>query len=62
MALPLLKPACDGIQALSDKIEAIEQQLRIALFLTGHTRVSEMKDTRWYTAGPASHMTHKKII
>jgi len=60
MALPLLKPACDGIEALSETIETIQQQLRIALFLTGHTRVSEMPDTRWYVTGPTAQLIQQK--
>lgn len=56
MALPLLKPACDGIDTLSETIEMIEQQLRIALFLTGHTRVSEMSGTRWYCTGKTAQL------
>lgn len=60
MALPLLKPACNGINALSEKIEMVEQELRIALFLTGHTRVSELANTRWYGTGPVSHLIQRK--
>ena len=60
MALPLLKPACEGIDALSEKIEMIEQELLIALFLTGHSKVSELKDTRWYATGPLAHLIQKK--
>nr|WP_319540222.1 type 2 isopentenyl-diphosphate Delta-isomerase [uncultured Methanospirillum sp.] len=60
MALPLLKPACDGIEALSETIETIQQQLRIALFLTGHTRVSEMPDTRWYVTGPTAQLIQQQ--
>jgi isopentenyl-diphosphate delta-isomerase len=59
MALPLLKPACEGIDALSGKIETIEQELRIALFLTGHRRVTELAGTRWYGTGPIAHMIQK---
>lgn len=60
MALPLLKPACDGIDTLSETIETIEQQLRIALFLTGHTRVSELPDTRWYCTGPTAQLIQRQ--
>ncbi len=59
MALPLLRPACDGIEALSETIETIQQQLRIALFLTGHTRVSEMPETRWYGTGPTAQLIQR---
>lgn len=51
MALPLLRPACDGIESLTGMIETIQQQLRIALFLTGHSRVSQIAQTRWYVTG-----------
>ncbi|PKL59846.1 MAG: type 2 isopentenyl-diphosphate Delta-isomerase [Methanomicrobiales archaeon HGW-Methanomicrobiales-4] len=60
MALPLLKPACDGIDVLSKTIEMIEQQLRIALFLTGHTRVSEMPGTRWYCTGKTAQLIQQQ--
>lgn len=56
MALPLLRPACEGIDTLSEKIETIQQQLRIALFLTGHSRVSNMGDTRWYATGQTAQL------
>lgn len=60
MALPLLKPACDGIESLSEKIETIQQQLRIALFLTGHTRISEMTNTRWYATGHTAQLIQQQ--
>ncbi|HWQ68028.1 MAG TPA: type 2 isopentenyl-diphosphate Delta-isomerase [Methanospirillum sp.] len=59
MALPLLRPACEGIESLSDTLTMIHQQLRIALFLTGHTRVAEMADTQYYTTGQYAHLIHR---
>ncbi len=60
MALPLLKPACDGIEALTGEIETIQHQLRIALFLTGHTRVSQVAQTRWYATGLTADQIMRK--
>jgi isopentenyl-diphosphate delta-isomerase len=60
MALPLLKPAWNGIDALSETIETIEQQLRIALFLTGGTRVSDMHNTRWFCTGPTAQLIQQQ--
>jgi isopentenyl-diphosphate delta-isomerase len=60
MALPLLRPACDGIDALTGVIEKIHHQLRIALFLTGHSRISQIAETRWYVTGPTADQIQRK--
>jgi isopentenyl-diphosphate Delta-isomerase len=51
MALPLLKPACDGPSALRETILMILQELRISMFLSGKTRISELPKARWYITG-----------
>jgi isopentenyl-diphosphate delta-isomerase len=51
MALPLLKPACESSDALRDKIRMLHQELRISMFLTGKTRISELSEARWYVTG-----------
>lgn len=60
MALPLLKPACEGIDALTKTIETIEHQLRIALFLTGHNRISQIAETRWYVTGHTAEQIQRQ--
>jgi isopentenyl-diphosphate delta-isomerase len=56
MALPLLKPACEGPDALREVIRDIHQELRISLFLTGKTRISELPQARWYLTGKTREM------
>ena len=60
MALPLLKPACDGTDALRETIRNIHQELRISMFLTGKTRISELSKARWYVTGQTRDMIRKK--
>ena len=43
MALPLLQPALTGEKALFDAIDTIEQQFRVAMFLTGSRTVADLK-------------------
>lgn len=56
MALPLLKPACDGPDTLRETIRTIHQELRISMFLTGKTRISELPQARWYLTGKTREM------
>ena len=56
MALPLLRPACEGSESLSEKIELIHHQLKIAVFLTGNTKISGMADADWYATGSTLQM------
>ena len=56
MALPLLKPACDGPDSLREVIRNIHQELRISMFLTGKTRISDMPQARWYITGQTRDM------
>ncbi|MDD1725218.1 MAG: type 2 isopentenyl-diphosphate Delta-isomerase [Methanospirillum sp.] len=60
MALPLLQPACDGPDTLRDVIWSIHQELRICMFLTGKSRISDLSDTGWYVTGPTRDMIGNK--
>ncbi len=60
MALPLLRPACEGFESLCRTIRTIHHQLTIALFLTGKQHVSELKDARWYATGKTREMLNLK--
>lgn len=59
MALPLLKPACEGPKALREVISTIHQELRICMFLTGKSRISELPEARWYVTGNTRDMIEK---
>ena len=43
MALPLLKPAIEGEESLFSAIETIENQLKVAMFLTGSGNIAGLK-------------------
>ena len=45
VATPFLEPATVGPQAVVDKLEEIIEQLRIAMFCTGLTNLSALRDT-----------------
>lgn len=60
MALPLLKPACDGPDALREAINTIHQELRISMFLTGKSRISELSKVRWYLTGKTRDMIENR--
>ncbi len=59
MALPLLKSACKGSDALRETIRIIHQELRISMFLTGKTRISDLPQARWYITGKTREMIEK---
>jgi len=56
MALPLLRPACNGPEFLRETIRNIHQELRISMFLTGKSRISELPQARWYVTGKTRDM------
>lgn len=56
MALPLLKPAMQGEEELYKKIESVNHQLRIAMFLTGSATISELGRVRTYITGITRQM------
>ncbi|MDX8549281.1 type 2 isopentenyl-diphosphate Delta-isomerase [Methanospirillum sp. J.3.6.1-F.2.7.3] len=56
MALPLLKPAFEGPDTLRETIRIIHQELRISMFLTGKSRISELPQARWYLTGKTREM------
>ena len=60
MALPLLKPACEGPDALRETIRTIHKELRISMFLTGKTRISELSKARRYVTGQTRDMIRKQ--
>ncbi|NLV27492.1 MAG: type 2 isopentenyl-diphosphate Delta-isomerase [Methanomicrobiales archaeon] len=60
MALPLLKPACNGPQALREAIHTIHKELRISMFLTGKSRISELSKVRWYVTGKTRDMIENR--
>ncbi|MFA4848191.1 MAG: type 2 isopentenyl-diphosphate Delta-isomerase [Methanoregula sp.] len=59
MALPLLKPAMENDEALSNAIDVIHQQLKVTMFLTGSARVSSLKKAPMYLTGSTRQMIDK---
>lgn len=51
MALPLLKPARESDEALALKIEAVHHELKVAMFLSGSSRVADLTKARLYITG-----------
>lgn len=56
MALPLLKPAMDGEEALTAAVSAVLQELRAAMFLTGSGTVADLRKTRVHITGTTRQM------
>lgn len=56
MALPLLKPALDGEEALTTAVSTVLQELRAAMFLTGAGSVADLRKTRAYITGTTRQM------
>jgi len=56
MALPLLKPAMKGEEALFGTIEAFNQQLKIAMFLTGSRTLQTLAKARTHITGTSRQM------
>ncbi len=56
MALPLLKAAMGGEDALFGTIDAVHQQLKTAMFLTGSRTIQDLKRVRTYITGPTRQM------
>ena len=59
MALPLLKPAMKDDKALSGVIEAIHQELTVAMFLTGSQRVADLRKASLHITGRTRQMIEK---
>lgn len=59
MALPFLKPAIEGEDALFEVIEDTLWQLRVAMFLTGSGSIQELRNTRTYLTGKTREMCHR---
>ncbi|MDD1693935.1 MAG: type 2 isopentenyl-diphosphate Delta-isomerase [Methanoregula sp.] len=51
MALPLLKPAMESDEALARTIDAIHQELTVAMFLTGSAKVVDLRSAPVYLTG-----------
>jgi isopentenyl-diphosphate delta-isomerase len=56
MALPLLQPACEGIETLCEAIDMIHHELLVSLFLTGSKSVSDLSHVRYYMYGTTRQM------
>ena len=56
MALPLLQTALTGEKALFDAIDTIEQQFRVAMFLTGSRTVADLKTKHVMITGKTREM------
>jgi len=56
MALPLLKPAMESPDALFEKIRYIQDELRIAMYLTGSKNCGELTGKRAYITGKTGEM------
>ncbi len=56
MALPLLKPAMESSGALFEKIRQIQDELRIAMYLTGSLNCAALAGKRVYITGKTGEM------
>ncbi|HUU74996.1 MAG TPA: type 2 isopentenyl-diphosphate Delta-isomerase [Methanoregulaceae archaeon] len=56
MALPLLKPALNGEELLFEKIKEINQEFKVAMFLSGSCTPAELSTTRAYLTGVTRDM------
>ncbi len=56
MALPLLKPALEGDEALASRIQMIHQELAASMFLCGAARVRDMYRARFFITGKTRQM------
>jgi len=59
MALPLLPDAMKSEESLCEKIRTIQQQLSVAMYLTGSLTTSDLRNTRSYITGLTSQMINK---
>jgi len=59
MALPLLKPTMESDEALSDAINAIHQELTATMFLTGSSKISDLRRARMFITGKTRQMIEK---
>ncbi len=59
MALPLLKPAMSDDQALAEVIETIHRELTVAMFLTGSSRVTDLRRAPVHITGRTRQMIEK---
>jgi isopentenyl-diphosphate delta-isomerase len=59
MALPLLKPAMSDDRALAEVIEAIHQELTVAMFLTGSSRITDLRKASLHITGRTRQMIEK---
>lgn len=59
-ALPLLKPAMKSEEALFEAIEMMQQQLKVAMFLTGAESVARLRNVRTYITGKTGQMIHSE--
>ncbi len=57
MAKALLSPALEGKEALSEKLAAVIDELKAAMFLTGAQNIPELQKVRYYLTGIVSEMT-----
>jgi isopentenyl-diphosphate delta-isomerase len=59
MALPLLRPAMESDEALSNAIDAIHQELTATMFLTGSSKISDLRRARMFITGTTRQMIEK---
>jgi isopentenyl-diphosphate delta-isomerase len=59
MALPLLKPAMKDDKALAEVIETVHHELTVAMFLTGSTRVADLRKASLHITGRTRQMIEK---
>jgi isopentenyl-diphosphate delta-isomerase len=59
MALPLLPPALESDEALSQAIDAVHHQLEVTMFLTGSPRIADLKKARIFISGKTRQMIKK---
>lgn len=59
MAMPLLKPAMESDDALSETIDAVHRELTVTMFLTGSSRVPDLRKASVQITGRTRQMIDK---
>jgi isopentenyl-diphosphate delta-isomerase len=59
MALPFLKPAMKGDDALGAVIDTIHRELEVAMFLTGSARIADLRKASLHITGRTRQMIEK---
>ncbi len=60
MALPFLKPAMKSEKSLFEKVQSIQKELSVAMYLTGSGTIKDLKKVRVYITGKTRQMIIKE--